>query len=389
MKRWWWSGGVFVGLLAMISGAGTGGAAATAPEGNLRVRAIFVDGGQEEAEWLAGPIRLHSPIGLLEVRDREVLRVTLAQQLGSDAGRDVVQLRDRTIWRGHVEGERFAVRSADGPTEWPRSQLQEVRFMQPGASTWGAWLLGLLTLTLMEVVLGVDNIVFLAIVVGKLPAAQQPIARRVGLAAALATRIVLLLFLSVLLGLTKPLVQLPALPFLHDPEALAISGRDLILLVGGLFLIIKSVWEIHSKLESGRGATSGHQVRAARSLLGALLSIAVIDIVFSLDSVITAVGMVEQIGVMIAAMVLAMVVMLVGSGPLSAFVHRHPSVQVLALSFLILIGVLLVAEGMGQHLDKGYIYFAMAFAVVVELMNLRWRWRSEAQASVGAAAVGG
>lgn len=358
------------------------GLAAGAPSGSeppeqaaaVRVRATFVSGEPpREAEWLASTIRLRSEVGVLELRGSELLRVTFARTEDGPRGQDIVQLRDRSVWRGRVEGEQFAVRTEAGEEVWPRSQLREIRFVQAAASTWAAVLFGLMTLTLMEIVLGVDNVIFLSIIVAKLPAAQQPAARRIGLTAALVMRIVLLLFLSVLLGLTAPLFTLPPLPFFHDPEAREISGRDLILLAGGLFLIGKSVREMHEKLERSGGGVGRVAPRPATSFASAIAAIAVIDIVFSLDSVITAVGMVENVGVMIAAMVLAMLVMLAAAGPIGAFVQRHPTVQVLALSFLILIGVLLAAEGLGQHLDKGYIYFAMAFAAAVEMVNLRLR----------------
>jgi predicted tellurium resistance membrane protein TerC len=223
-------------------------------------------------------------------------------------------------------------------------------------------------------VLGIDNIIFLAIVAGRLPEAQQPKARRIGLLAALGTRILLLLSLSFLLGLTKPLFTIPDLPLFHDLEAREVSIRDLILLAGGLFLIYKSVKEMHEKLEEvGSDEADVAKSRAVASFGGVLVQIAVLDIVFSLDSVITAVGMVDQVWVMITAMVIAMLVMMVFAGRISNFVSRHPTIKVLALAFLILIGVMLVAESLGQHIDKGYIYFAMAFAVVIEMINMRLR----------------
>jgi predicted tellurium resistance membrane protein TerC len=229
----------------------------------------------------------------------------------------------------------------------------------------------------MEIVLGVDNIIFLAIVVGRLPKEQQPRARKLGLAAALGTRLLLLLSLSFLLGLTAPLFTLPDFGILHDMEAREVSWRDLILLCGGLFLIGKSTHEMHAKVEEAKeeakvGAPP-HTVPKVASFGWTIATIAVIDIVFSLDSVVTAVGMVEQVWVMMVAMVLAMLVMLYFAGPIGEFVERHPTIKVLALSFLILIGVMLVAEGLGQHMDKGYIYVAMGFALVVELINMRLR----------------
>ena len=230
---------------------------------------------------------------------------------------------------------------------------------------------GLLTLTLMEIVLGIDNVIFLAIVAGKLPVEKQPKARRIGLAAALGTRLLLLFSITWLLGLTKPVFTLPDMPLFHDPEARGVSWRDIILLAGGAFLIGKSVMEMHDKTEGDHG-NDGKTPKQA-SFAAVILQIAVIDIVFSLDSVITAVGMVEDLWVMITAMLVAVGIMIAFAEPIARFVEKHPTIKILALSFLILIGVLLVAEGLGQHLDKGYIYFAMAFGVGIELLNLRLR----------------
>lgn len=227
-----------------------------------------------------------------------------------------------------------------------------------------AWI-ALATLTAMEIVLGIDNIVFVAIMVARLPPAQQGAARRLGIGLALITRLALLFSITWVMTLTAPMLTVLEKGF---------SGRDLILLAGGLFLIAKATFEIHDKLES---ATQEHQAgalrQAASSALGVILQIIVIDIVFSLDSVITAVGMAQQLGVMVAAMVIAVGVMLVSAGAIGAFVTRHPTLKILALSFLLLIGVMLVAEGMGVHVNKGYIYFAMAFSLIVELLNMRLR----------------
>jgi predicted tellurium resistance membrane protein TerC len=223
-------------------------------------------------------------------------------------------------------------------------------------------LIALLTLSVLEIVLGVDNVVFIAILTGRLPAAQQPLARRVGLTLALAIRIGLLFAITWIMGLTRPLFAVLG----HD-----VSGRDLILLTGGLFLIFKATWEIYDKLEVEHSEAAAGRGRAA--FASVLVQILLLDIVFSLDSVITAVGMAEQVSIMVAAMVIAMVVMLVSMGAVSGFVERHPSVKILALAFLLLIGVMLVAEGFGQHVSKGYIYFAMAFSLLVELLNLRYR----------------
>ncbi|MCC6847387.1 MAG: TerC family protein [Deltaproteobacteria bacterium] len=219
----------------------------------------------------------------------------------------------------------------------------------------------LVTLTALEIVLGIDNIIFISILAGKLPDARQRSARLVGLALAMITRILLLLSLSWIIRLTAPLFTV-----LRNE----ISGRDLILLVGGLFLLAKSTHEIHQKLEGDtrRAATIAHP-----SYASVLLQITLLDIVFSLDSVITAVGMVDDVAIMIAAVVSAVAFMMVFAGSISAFVERHPTVKMLALSFLLLIGVTLVAESFDTHFPKGYIYFAMAFSVFVEMLNLRVR----------------
>jgi predicted tellurium resistance membrane protein TerC len=223
------------------------------------------------------------------------------------------------------------------------------------------------TLAAMEIVLGIDNIVFLAILAGRLPAAQQPRARRLGLLLALGTRILLLLAISWLMGLTAPLFGLLG----HD-----FSGRDLILLVGGLFLIAKATHEIHDKLEVKH---EEKQAAGGAASFGVVLAqIALLDIVFSLDSVITAVGMAGELEIMIAAVVAAVAVMLFFAGAVGEFVNRHPTMKMLALSFLLLIGVMLVADGMGRHVPKGYVYFAMAFSVMVELLNMRVRRAREA-----------
>ena len=226
-------------------------------------------------------------------------------------------------------------------------------------------LVALLTLTALEIVLGVDNLVFISIISGRLPAAQQPLARKVGLLLALGTRVALLFTLSWMMGLTRPLV--------HLPFAGGVSGRDLILLLGGLFLIAKATWEIYDKVEGGKHASADRAAR--RGFASVVVQIMILDIVFSLDSVITAVGMVNDLAIMIAAIVIAMAVMLFAMEPVNGFIDAHPSLKILALSFLILIGVVLVADGLGQHVAKGYIYFAMTFSLVVELLNIRYRGR--------------
>jgi predicted tellurium resistance membrane protein TerC len=232
----------------------------------------------------------------------------------------------------------------------------------PDAGMWtAAGLVSLLTLVALEVVLGIDNVIFIAILAGRLPAAEQPKARKLGIAMAVISRVLLLLSISWVMRLTEPLFAI---------AGWELSGKALILLGGGLFLIAKSTYEIHDKLE---GAEEHHAAGGKGALAAVVLQIMVVDIVFSLDSVITAVGMTPHIPIMIVAVLVAATVMLVFSGPISAFVHRHPTMKMLALSFLILIGVMLVAEAFGQHIDKGYIYFAMAFALGVEFINMRLR----------------
>jgi predicted tellurium resistance membrane protein TerC len=223
-------------------------------------------------------------------------------------------------------------------------------------------LLALVTLTAMEIVLGIDNVVFIAILVARLPGPRQVLARRLGITLALGMRIALLFAISWMMGLTAPLFHV---------LGRGVSGRDLILLGGGLFLIFKATWEIYDKLEAAHEA--GERATRRGAFAWVLLQILVLDIVFSLDSVITAVGMANQLAIMVTAMVVAMLVMLVSAGAVSAFVNRHPSIKILALAFLLLIGVMLVAEGMGTHIEKGYIYFAMAFSLFVEMLNMRYR----------------
>jgi predicted tellurium resistance membrane protein TerC len=225
--------------------------------------------------------------------------------------------------------------------------------------------IALATLTTLELVLGIDNVVFISILAGKLPAAQQPRARTVGLALAMLTRVALLLSLAWIIRLTAPLLTIGGHPF---------SGRDLILLLGGLFLIAKSTYEIHDKLE---GAEHAGPVRGHPSYRSVVTQIVLLDIVFSLDSVITAVGMVQQVPVMVAAVIIAVILMMVFAAPISRFVERHPTVKMLALSFLLLIGVALIADGLGMHLPRGYLYFARGFSVMVELLNLRLRRPAE------------
>jgi predicted tellurium resistance membrane protein TerC len=227
------------------------------------------------------------------------------------------------------------------------------------------FLAALVTLTVLEVVLGVDNVIFISILSGKLPRHQQKRARRVGLLAAMLMRILLLFSITWMARLTEPLFAVLG----QD-----ISGRDLILLVGGLFLIAKATYEIHDRLEGESGHSSARVAASFASVIGQVM---LLDIVFSLDSVITAIGMADDLRVMVTAVMLAVLVMLTAAEPISAFVEEHPTVKVLALSFLLLIGVSLVADGLGQHISKGYIYFAMGFSVFVEMINIRVRKKSD------------
>jgi predicted tellurium resistance membrane protein TerC len=225
-----------------------------------------------------------------------------------------------------------------------------------------AWV-SLITLTFLEIVLGIDNVIFISILAGKLPAVQQAKARTIGLALALITRILLLLSIKWLIGLTEPLGTI----FSHT-----FSSRDLILLAGGLFLIAKSTHEIHVKLET---ASLEPIPKTRGGFLGTVIQITLLDIVFSLDSVITAVAMAKDLAIMIAAVTIAILIMLLAAGTISSFVDRHPTIKMLALAFLILIGVVLVADGIGQHIERGYIYFAMAFSTIVEMLNIQLRSR--------------
>ena len=227
-------------------------------------------------------------------------------------------------------------------------------------------LIALVTLTVLEVVLGIDNVIFISILSGKLPKKDQEKARRVGLVAAMVMRIVLLLSIGWIMRLTQPLFSI---------SRYELSGRDLVLIVGGLFLLFKATHEIHDKLEGEDGHLSA---RVAPSFVAVITQIMLLDIVFSLDSVITAVGMADDISIMVAAVVVAVGIMMFAATPVSAFVDAHPTVKVLALSFLLLIGVSLIADGFGVHIPKGYIYFAMGFSVFVEMINLRVKKKGRA-----------
>jgi predicted tellurium resistance membrane protein TerC len=221
------------------------------------------------------------------------------------------------------------------------------------------------TLTVLELVLGIDNVIFISILAGKLPVEQQARARFIGLSLALVMRIILLFSLSWVIGLTAPLFSV---------FGQSVSGRDLVLLIGGLFLIAKSTHEIHGSLEGEKGT----EVKKVYSTFtSVIIQITLLDIVFSLDSVITAVGMVNNLSIMVAAVVISIIAMMLFAGSIGAFVQRHPTIKMLALAFLLLIGVTLIAEGLHQHIPKGYIYFAMAFSVLVEFLNMRLRRKSK------------
>jgi len=222
-------------------------------------------------------------------------------------------------------------------------------------------LIALLTLTILEIVLGIDNIIFISILSGKLPKEKQKKARLLGLSLAMITRILLLFSISLIVKLTEPFFTV---------FEIGISGRDLILILGGLFLLAKSTMEIHSKLE---GEEEHHEVKAKVSFMSVIIQILLLDIVFSLDSVITAIGMANELAVMIIAVIIAVIFMMFFSGSISDFVERHPTIKILALSFLLLIGFSLIIEGLHQHIPKGYIYFAMAFSVFVEMLNIRMK----------------
>ncbi|MCC7539278.1 MAG: TerC family protein [Deltaproteobacteria bacterium] len=232
-----------------------------------------------------------------------------------------------------------------------------------------SWI-ALLTLTAMEVVLGIDNIIFITILVGRLPEKSRAWVRQVGIGLALISRLGLMFTLSAMMKLTAPLFRMPIAE--HD-----VTGRDLILLGGGLFLIAKASHEIYAKVEAAPEEEKS-KASAAANVASILVQILLLDIVFSLDSVITAVGMAQELWIMVTAMIVAVLVMLVSAGGIGSFVERHPSMKILALSFLLLIGVLLFADGLGQHIPKGYVYFAMAFSVLIELLNMRLRKKAPA-----------
>src|SRR6476620_4303788 len=247
--------------------------------------------------------------------------------------------------------------------------LAEINLTDPGVLT------ALVTLTILEIILGVDNIIFISIVSNKLPAEQQPKARLIGLLLAMVFRIFLLLTISWIIKLTDPVFTLP---FIKDEgQPLGISWKDLILIAGGIFLVFKSTLEIHHKLE--KAPPEVKNPKSASSVFSSvILQIVLVDAVFSFDSILTAIGLVDQVWVMIAAVVISMTIMILFSGAISRFINKHPTLQILALAFLIMIGVMLVAEGFHQHFNKSYIYTAIAFSLVVELINMRLRKNREA-----------
>ena len=377
--------GLAIALMALLGPVNAQPQSSDMPVGNNpekypSVSVKPVGGPTVDGKLKMSAITLKTDIGSTTIAMEHVRRITFQKDPESKSN-DAVQLVDKTIVRGRVTAEQLVVdRAGGGEVTWKRADVREIEVKRDLSLPCSAILFGLLTLTVMEIILGIDNVIFLAIVVAKLPPEKQPRARKIGLGAALGTRILLLFSLSFMLTLTSPIFTLPSMPFLHDLDAREVSWRDLILLAGGLFLIAKSVVEVHKKLEEAKAEHAAAQAGGPPLVPGrpasfawTIVTIAVIDIVFSLDSVITAIGMVEQVWVMVIAMVIAMAVMLYFAGPISGFVERHPTVKVLALAFLILIGVMLVAEGLGQHMDKGYIYAAMAFAVIVEMINMQLR----------------
>jgi predicted tellurium resistance membrane protein TerC len=409
--------GLVIGFMAILGPARgqpqpAGTPAENDPDKFPRVTIDPADGGERiKGKLKLSAITLKTEIGSTTIAMEHVRRISFHKEAGPKAY-DSVYLTDKSVVRGRITNEQFIVEISGGAAVWKRADIREITVEREVQLPWTAILFGLLTLTVMEVILGIDNVIFLAIVVARLPKEQQPKARKIGLAAALLMRIGLLFSISFLLTLTEPIFTLPAMPFIHDLDSREVSWRDLILFGGGAFLIAKSVVEVHKKLEeskeehaavpitpgepaSGIGGTSteGHAFvdppKGKYASFGwTIATIAVIDIVFSLDSVITAIGMVEEIWVMVIAMVIAMGVMLYFAAPIGHFVEKHPTVKILALSFLILIGVMLVAEGLGQHFDKGYIYAAMAFAVVVEMINMQIR-RPKKKEPPGSLAEGG
>jgi predicted tellurium resistance membrane protein TerC len=323
-----------------------------------------------EGIWGTKPVVFACAQGVLEIEPINIKAISFAGK-----GGDILELVGTDVrFHGTAKLDKLVV----GEKEYPRDQVRSLKQIRAGPQNMlSNVVIPLVTLTAMEIVLGIDNIIFLAIVAGRLPTAQQPKARRLGLIAALGTRLLLLATLSFILGLTAPVFTLPEWPLLNTLEAREISWRDIILLTGGMFLIGKSTYEIHEKLEQPGEEEQAIRTGGAGRFGLVLLQIAIIDIIFSLDSVVTAVGMVESLWVMVTAMIIAVGVMMLFAETIARFVARNPTLKVLALAFLILIGVLLVADGFGQHIDKGYVYFAMAFSLIVEVVNIRLRKKVE------------
>ncbi len=370
-----------IAACALLSWAAQGAAEsppAPATPAGVNVEVDRLDQTKVTGVFAAKTLPLREEFGVVNLDVTKVKRIDTVPPEAEDvaAGRPGVPANVLLMKGDHLNGsvllDAIEVTTPGGETvRVPLAEVARITFLHPKDHSLLAAAIALLTLTLMEIVLGVDNVIFLVILAGKLPEEQRPRARTIGLAAALGTRLILLFFLSTLMGLTRPLFVLPNLPLLGTFEARGISWRDIVLLAGGTFLIGKSVYEMHEKVEEA--GHEAHQKPTRSSFARVIVMMALFDIIFSLDSVITAVGMVEDLWVMVTAMVLAMFVMLGFAGPINRYVDNHPTIKVLALSFLVLIGVILVAEGLGQHINKGYIYFAMAFAVAVEVVNMQLR----------------
>ncbi|CAN5565160.1 hypothetical protein BH11PLA2_BH11PLA2_05040 [soil metagenome] len=363
-----------VALLASVLAFAAGDAPEAKPTG-LTAKIEKSDGTHLTGTLVTPMLRIETEFGLVELNLNKSKTIDFVHHDGTC--NVIVELDNGNHLHGRLLTTEVVLEGVREPLLC--KDLRELKVIHPPDTSALALAFGLVTLTLMEIVLGVDNIIFLAIVAGRLPKEQQRQARRVGLVAALGTRLGLLFTLSFILGLTKPIFTIP-IPGLN-PDAAEVSWRDVILIAGGLFLIVKSVREVHHKMEETKAGTSASmKARKPAGFLKTIILIAMIDIVFSLDSVITAVGMVDSLMVMIIAMVLAMIVMLFFAETVSKFVDNYPTVKILALSFLILIGVMLVAEGLGQHIQKGYVYFAMAFAVLIEMINIGLRPKGFADA---------
>lgn len=369
---------VLVGLLLVgwAIGAGPDSGTTPPPAGGHEADVLLTDGTKLNRVRVMLPvIRLKADYGTLDLDPAKVQVIDLMADNAIVTAN--VTLREHTQLYGPLLTPDVTLTVDGQPRTVPAAQVAQVKYRHPKDPTLLAALIGLLTLTLMEIILGVDNVVLLAIYVDRVAPERQKAARIFGLGGALVTRLLLLATLSWLVGLTRPLFVLPQLPLLNSMEARGVSWRDLILFFGGLFLIYKAAMEMHEKVQEHRsaiGAGDGPSPTTRyANFWGTIAQLAAIDILFSLDSVITAVGMVDELWVMATAVIVSVTIMLVAAKPIGDFVNRRPTVKVLALSFLILIGALLVAESLGQHIDKGYIYFAMAFAVGVEMVNVRLR----------------